>query len=107
MLGAFDDLVLEGTIEHVEERAVAGNFNDEVRVLLRMLLGVPQNLAIHHVELDVGNGPLLIPFPEVLGEQLLVVPFEELGHEPLVQELALALVSSEVHAVVSPRAFWV
>jgi hypothetical protein len=46
-----------------------------------IILGVQQNLAIHHIELDVGNGTFLMPYLEIIGKEFTVITFQELGHD--------------------------
>ena len=48
---AFDDFVLYALVQLREEGAEPGHTHNEVTVVLRMLLGIPQHFGIKHVEL--------------------------------------------------------
>jgi hypothetical protein len=60
VLRAADDLVLELQTAVQEIIAVTRHAHDQVAVLLRVLLGFPQRVGRHHVELDVVPGHLEI-----------------------------------------------
>ena len=51
LLRAVDDLVLQRLIQIAEEIAVSRHPDDQVFIVLRMLLGIDEGLAVHHVKL--------------------------------------------------------
>lgn len=53
VLGAGDDLILQGLAQVTEVIAVAGHPDNQIPVLLGVCLCGPQGLGPHHVELDV------------------------------------------------------
>ena len=53
LFGPFDDLVLQLFAEVVEMVAIAGDPDNQVLILVRMILCVDQRLPVDDVELDV------------------------------------------------------
>ena len=51
--GAFDDLVLHAHVQAGEESAETGHPDHEVAVVLGVFLGIPEDVGVQHVELDV------------------------------------------------------
>jgi len=60
VLSAFDDLVLHAAVETGEVGAEACNADDQIRVVLRVGLGVLQGLGADAVELDVGAAEVAV-----------------------------------------------
>ena len=86
MLRTGDDVLLEIPVELDEERAVAGDPHHEVPVLIRVLLGVPQRVGAHHVDLDFH--PLHVEVRLYQAPQLLSTlhPLHRVGVKPHVEE---------------------
>ena len=66
---------------------IAGHADLQVLISFRILLGIAQDGVVDHVELDVGNRPLVEPLAQIGGKQLLILAFQEGGHETLVEEV--------------------
>lgn len=53
VFGAFDDVVLQLTGDVAEVRAVTGDTNQQVAVVIRFLLSLEKGLTVHDVKLDM------------------------------------------------------
>ena len=51
--GAFDDLILHAHMQLGEERAEPGHPDHEVAVFFRVLLGIPEDFGVQHIELNM------------------------------------------------------
>ena len=58
MLGAIDDMILQGAIQQAEFLAESGYPHRQAPVTFRMALGIEQGIRIHHVELHVAQALL-------------------------------------------------
>ena len=53
VFGAFDDIVLQLTGDVAEVRAVTGDTNQQVAVVIRFLLSLEKGLTVHDIKLDM------------------------------------------------------
>ena len=88
MLGAGDDLVLEGLAEVAEVVAVAGDADDQVTVLFGMGLRLAQRLRIDDIELDMMAVELEVGADELNEHIEAGIVFQQLGRELLVEQSA-------------------
>jgi hypothetical protein len=83
-------MVLEPLRQFHEIGAITGDSDNEVLILLRPIPGILQGLPIHHIKLNMGDLHFS-PGLEIINENRFHFPFEELGHEFLVQEMVIGL----------------
>ena len=89
LLRSDDDTIL-GNLRKVDKvGAVSSHSHYEFRVLLRLSLGIPQFVAADDVELNVRDGAFVIPLPQIVSKQFLVVPLHELWHKPLIHQFSV------------------
>ena len=84
LLDPRNDVILETLAQVYKISAVPSDPDREPLMFFRVFLGIKEGIFIYDIELDMGD-PQVSPGFQVVIERLLVLPFEKLGQEFLIE----------------------